>query len=341
MLARQSSKSQVALVLILLGLALSGSVTAQTPTPAPTSTPTPEPTFTPLAVLIVTPAVMATPASPWSEPVQKLCAQARMLWAAFGWWAIPFVALLVLALFGWRYIPKAVDKAVELRTEHAVQKWQQERERTAALDKATRDYLEAAIWRKFRLLDLKPLDPEMYRAEVRLQEVYIPLRAKGGSAAQRAVGQEQEEVQIKEREMAPALTEHLARFSPLVILGRAGSGKSTFVQYPATILADALLHGWPGRVPEELDTLKAAFDPPPLPIYLPLRDFVPFWEKTLKPEEKTLACQGEALLRFLKECFGAAMGWTASSSASAWRRDSASSFSMVWMKSRRSCAPRW
>jgi formylglycine-generating enzyme required for sulfatase activity len=283
-------------------------VYAQSPTASPSTglraSPTPVLTVTPIPVLVVTPAVTPTPPSPWPESLEKAWGTVRAFWGAFGWWVVPILLLLVVVWFGKPYLEKVREKLVERATEETVEKPLKRREKKAALDEATRNYLEVAVSKKYRLLDLKALDPEMYRAKVRLREVYIPLRARGGFRAERAVGIGREELEARERDTAPALTKHLASLSRLVVLGRAGSGKSTFLRYTASILADALLHGWPSQVPEELATLKAAFDPPPLPIYFPLRDFVPFWEKTLKPEEKTLARQGEAMLRFLEENFG-------------------------------------
>jgi len=303
MSARRFVKPQVTqLVVILLSLILSGAVMAQTP--LPTSTPPPGTALTPVPVLIVTPAAAPTPVSPWPETVQRVWETLRALWAAFGWWAIPVLLFAVLVFwFVKPYLEKAREKLMEWVAKKTVEEPLKKVEEKAALNEATREYLKAAVSEKYRFLDLKAIDPEMYKAEVRLREVYIPLRAKGGFQAERAVGQERDEVWAREKDMTPTLIEHLARFPRLVILGRAGSGKSTFLQYTASILADALLYGWPRQVPEELATLRDAFDPPPLPICFPLRDFVPFWEHTLKPEEKTLACQGEALLRFLEKNF--------------------------------------
>jgi len=100
---------------------------------------------------------------------------------------------------------------------------------------------------------------------------------------------------------APLLTAFLHRYPNLLLLGRAGSGKSTFLQHTNILLAQATLSDWPKDVPAEL---KRAFPSPPVPIYFPLRDFRPFWEK-LELKEKTLERQGEALLHFLGENYQA------------------------------------
>jgi len=300
----RSFKLQATLtIVILFGLVMSGVAMAQTPTPVPTSIPSPEPTITPVPVIIVTPAVTPTPISPWPEPLQKVWATVQAFWRAFGGWTVLILLLAVVVWFGKSYLEEAREEAAERAVEETIKKPLERRKKKAALDKATRNYLEVAVSKKYQLLDLKALDPEMYRAEVRLREVYIPLRARGGFRAEPDIGVGREKLETRERDNSPALTEHLSRSPRLVVLGRAGSGKSTFLKYTASILADALLHGWPSQAPEELDALKAVFDPPPLPIYFPLRDFVPFWENVLKPEEKTLARQGMALLRFLEDSF--------------------------------------
>jgi formylglycine-generating enzyme required for sulfatase activity/energy-coupling factor transporter ATP-binding protein EcfA2 len=165
-----------------------------------------------------------------------------------------------------------------------------------------RDYLDRAVSHEYRYLDLKSLDErEGYDADVRLRAVYIPLRGRGSRGTDRRPANDEgksaarilEDAPIHE---APPLTDFLARYPHLVVLGRAGSGKSTFLKYVAGVLADAHLKGNPDIAKELLDI---KLDPLPVPIYFPLREFAVYWQDKLQRYEKTQARQAETLLKFM------------------------------------------
>ncbi|MDH7473003.1 MAG: SUMF1/EgtB/PvdO family nonheme iron enzyme [Anaerolineae bacterium] len=217
--------------------------------------------------------------------------------ARLGFWgaviALPLAIFLALLLVG--ILTKGPEDVYRLVKAAPAALWR--RLRRPALNPALRKYLEQGICQKYGCLNIGALHEKEAKTRVRLPEVYIPLRGRGGWPEERQTGKETVEALLREEGPAPLLTTFLGRYPNLVLLGRAGSGKSTFLQHTAILFAQASLVGWPKEAPADL---RKAFPRPPVPIYFPLRDFRPFWEK-LELREKTLERQGEALLRFLGE----------------------------------------
>jgi formylglycine-generating enzyme required for sulfatase activity len=280
------------ILVIILALA-TGLIGAQTPTPGVAATPTATP---------IVPLPPSQDVSGWYDFILKIWA---WLVAHLGFWgaviALPVVLFLVLLLVG--VVTKGPEDVYNLAKAAPGALWR--RLHRPALDPALRTYLERGVCQKYCHLDVKALHEKEARTLVRLREVYIPLRGRGGRPEELSprmkpterAGREMAESILQREGPAPLLTAFLSRYPNLVLLGRAGSGKSTFLQYTAGLLAEAVLSGWPKETP---DDLRRAFPRPPVPIYFPLRDFRPFWEE-LKLKEKTLERQGEALLRFLGE----------------------------------------
>jgi len=271
---------------VILALA-TGLIGAQTPTPSAAATPT------------ATPIVLLPPGQhipDWYAFLQEMWA---WLVAHLGFWgaviALPVVLFLVLLLVG--VVTKGPEDVYNLAKIALGALWR--RLHRPAPDPALRAYLERGVWQKYRHLDVKALHEKEARSLVRLREVYIPLRGRGGRLEEGRAGKKREGILPEREGPAPLLTALLGRYANLVLLGRAGSGKSTFLQYTAGLLAEASLSGWPKEAPADL---RQALPRPPVPIYFPMRDFRPFWEK-LDLKEKTLERQGVALLRFLGENF--------------------------------------
>ncbi|MFN8483788.1 MAG: SUMF1/EgtB/PvdO family nonheme iron enzyme [Anaerolineae bacterium] len=96
---------------------------------------------------------------------------------------------------------------------------------------------------------------------------------------------------------APLLTETLAEAPRLIVRGRAGSGKTTYLKYVATALADALLQKKPALLEE---TLHVQMAPIPIPVYFPLVDFNAWLkDERNKPSELTAQREADALFDFL------------------------------------------
>ncbi len=272
---------------LALALALATAAAAQGPVVAPTAAATPAP----------------TPAFP-TLPDGNL---------QFGWelvqrygWAMALVALVILfvGLALWKGLG---DRLATWFGEQGAKLagWVQARLKPPPpLSQAERDYLEKSVNRKYSAVELRALDERESRTEVRLREVYIPLRGRGGRAEPRddtpGKGARSEGF-ITDRQAGepPLLTTILARNPRLVVRGRAGSGKTTFLKFVATGLADALLHGNRALLPEGLDC-----DPIPFPIYFPLVDFNAFLKEHKKTSDLTAHKEDEALLDFLVDQFG-------------------------------------
>ena len=264
-----------------------GLTLAQNPTPPPALTPSPTPALVPPPI--------TEAGNFWNWLNQNFGTLA----------AIGIVIVLVIAgLLVWLFNSlasgaadgvKDVAKDVTKKQVHAI-------EARTAQDAHLKEYLANSIDSAFSLLDLKSLDERGgYDTDVRLREVYIPLRATGALPEDERGRKGTREMPFGEPEpRAPELTEWLARSPRLVVGGRAGSGKSTFLKYVALILADAWRQNKPTLIQEKL---KVTFDPLPVPIYFPLREFGVFWTNVVKPEEKTQQLQAHALLRFLAHNF--------------------------------------
>jgi len=284
------------ILVIILALA-TGLIGAQTPTPGAAATPTATP-------IVPLPPGQDVPG--WYDFILKTWA---WLVARLGFWgaviALPIVLFLVLLLVG--VVTKGPEDVYNMAKAAPGAIWR--RLHRPALDPALRTYLERGVCEKYGCLNIGALHEKEAKTRVRLPEVYIPLRGRGGRPEEPSprtkpterVGREIAESVLHREGPAPLLTAFLQRYPNLLLLGRAGSGKSTFLQHTNILLAQATLSDWPKETP---DDLRRAFPHPPVPIYFPLRDFRPFWEE-LKLKEKTLERQGEALLRFLGENYQA------------------------------------
>jgi len=216
--------------------------------------------------------------------------------------ALLVVVVVLLLLFLFRAalggIFEAIKEKVKVWAKQGIEKPIQVHQR----DERLREYLLHSISEAYCYLDLKSLDESgISHADVRLREVYIPLRARERIPSKQSKQQGRESILAPERvkDKAPELTEWLTRSHQLSVVGRAGSGKSTFLRYTAAVLADAWCQGDPGLVRK---FLRITLDPLPVPVYFSLREFSVYWQ-SLKPEEKTIALQSQALLKFLEHNF--------------------------------------
>ncbi len=283
-----------AMLFLLLLLPLH--VLAQGPAPTPTPTPT-------------VPLSPDKDVGPWvgfiRDVVAWLVSRFGLVGAILALPLILFMALLLVGVI--KEGPKDAYQAAKSIIGKMGSRVQSRARRTPYFSPELQRYLDRAVSRAYRSLDLKYLDErEGYDVDVRLRAVYIPLRGRGSKTDgdQRAKDKDKVAPRVLEDESpheAPPLTHFVARSSRLVVLGRAGSGKSTFLKYVAGTLADAHLYGKSGIVKELLDV---ELDFLPIPIYFPLRDFGAYWQNDLKTSEKTEARQAEALLKFLACNFG-------------------------------------
>lgn len=277
------------LIFLTLGF-ISELVSAQDPTPTFVPTPSPTP--------VLVPPPIANVVNFWNWLTQN-----------YGMFAIVIViALLLFAFITWlaKSVVSGAAEGVKDSVKEVTKRQLQTIQARTQQDTRLREYLIHSVSEAYSNLDLKSLEEREYATEVRLREVYIPLRARGmldeTDQHMRKGADEMRFAEAGRDTRAPELTEWIARAPAgrLVVLGRAGSGKSTFLKYVALILADAWLQGKPELVTEKL---KITLDPLPVPIYFPLREFGVFWAKVVKDEEKTQQLQGHALLRFLAHNF--------------------------------------
>ncbi len=274
---------------------------AQEPTPTP---PSGTPTATP-----VVPLPPGKDIRPWYDFFLGVWNSLVTTFGLIG--ALLFVPLVILLAFLVVGLisegPKDVYKATKSAIGKGVSGLQNRVRRTPYLSPQLRNYLERAVSHEYRFLDLKSLDEREGRdVDVRLREVYIPLRGRGGRAADQHPTDYEGDLTPRPLEdeatrAAPPLSHFLARSPHQVVLGRAGSGKSTFLKYVAGILADAHLQGNPGIVQDLLDIELA---PLPVPIYFPMREFGVYWQGKPEGYEKTQAREAEILLEFLGFNFG-------------------------------------
>ena len=278
-------------------------VYAQSPTASPSTglraSPTPVLTVTPIPVLVVTPAVTSTPPSPWPEPLEKAWGTVQALWEAFGWWVVPILLLVVVVWFGKPYLEKVREKLVERATEETVEKPLKWREKKAALDEVTREYLLKGIISEYEKLDLRPMK-ENIPIPITLESVYVPLMTSRGLGVEELpVGRGFGLLMAgEERERLIRLDELLPEQRYLVIIGPAGTGKSTFAKYVTLTLARSLYDRKPDLVQEKL-----GWGPPeiPLPVLIPLGRFGEYLSG-LSPQERA-GDKSELLLSYLGSLF--------------------------------------
>lgn len=266
---------------------------------SPTAPSTPAPTVTPIPVLIVTPAATPTPLSPWPEPLEKAWGTVQALWRAFRWGVVPILVLAVIAWLVKPYLEEVRKRVVKRVTEETVEKPLEQRAKKAALDEATRRYLLEGIIREHEQLDLRPMK-ENIPLPITLESVYVPLMTSSGPAmeglpAGRGFGflmtGEGGERRIRLDELPPE-----QRY--LVIIGPAGTGKSTFAKYVTLTLARALHDQTSDLVREKLGWELPEI---PLPVLIPLGRFGE-WLSGLAPQERA-GDKSELLLSCLDSFF--------------------------------------
>ncbi len=272
--------SLLVLLFVFLFATSVGLVLAQNPTPPSSPTPSPTPSLLPKP--------MSDATNYWNALVQTYGTL-----IAIGAIILAIVVALMSGLA--RAIASGGFKIVE---QWIIDQFKIRRDRLSR-DKRLREYLQD-FRDKYIFLDLKSLNENDYALQVRLHKVYIPLRAHGALADEKQRSKETPTAMIGERATrAPELPEWLARSPRLVVVGRAGSGKSTFLKHVAVVLTEAWLQNKPALIK---DLLKISFDPLPVPIYFPLSEFARFWQD-LAEKDKTTRSEGHALLQFLENDF--------------------------------------
>ena len=293
----KKSLAFVIVSLVFVAFTFNRAAFAQGPTPSATAAPVPTPSPTPALV----PQPISDASNFWN-------------WLTQNYGALAAIGIVIgLALFAIIFalaqsVASGSLDGVKDRVKDGTKKQIAELENRKMQDTRLRAYLTHSVSEAYSNLDLKSLEEREYDTEVRLREVYIPLRARGTlDEADKHPRKGADEMRLAEAARdssarAPELTEWIARAPKgrLVVVGRAGSGKSTFLKYVALILADAWLQNNPALVKEKL---QITLDPLPVPIYFPLGEFGVFWTKVVKEEERTLQLQGHALLRFLAHNF--------------------------------------
>jgi len=217
---------------------------AQTPPPSPlpTPTPTPEPPELPGAL----------------GDVQKLLQFIRTVGP---WTALGLLLLLGLVAFVWKVggelTAEGAKKAAEGIRRALVAGWTRATRRIPPEEQAILKDLQAFCER----LELKGFVKE-HLIIVSLESVYVPLTARGATGAG-GLGEGMPLMRAREEGGEVPLTDLIPRHRCLVLVGEAGSGKTTFLRYVALTAASACA----GRRPADADWLPR---PTPLPLYLPL-----------------------------------------------------------------------
>jgi formylglycine-generating enzyme required for sulfatase activity len=243
----------VVLILVLLLLTLN-LTWAQTASPTPSS-----PLSTPTVTVTPTPRPVELP-----DPVGGWWKATRQLAVRHGWWvAVGVISLLVPLYFLWKVGEEvageeAKNVATRLRQGARVT-W------CRLVRRPTRE--EKAIIKDVRTtckrLELKGFVKE-HLIIVSLESVYVPLTTRGPTGGDgRDLGQGMGLLRATEPAGEVPLTDLLARHPRLVLVGEAGSGKTTFLKYVALSAANACA----GRGPDGVEWLR---DDPPLPLFLPL-----------------------------------------------------------------------
>ena len=270
---------------VLLGLAFLLSPQALARTPPPTAT-SPLPTPTPLpvqAIVTLTPAVTPTPA-PLDLPgdLGEWLKFAATLIKRLGLWVTLGLLLLVLVL-------SLVSKAFRELLDAAAKRWAtraQDNWYTFWLRRRTppeiRDYLDGVV-REFKNLELASIarrDVDRF-GYVSLESVYVPLLTPAGGGMERTgllgrriVGDTGGEpgllVAGEGEERGHPLTQLLPEHRCLVLVGEAGSGKTTFLRFVALALARACREKGPRWARRHLGWAPR---PLPVPVFLSLGGF--------------------------------------------------------------------
>jgi formylglycine-generating enzyme required for sulfatase activity len=218
---------------------------------------------------------------------------------AFGWGVVPILLLAVVVWFGKLYLEQVREKLVERAAKETLEKPLKQLAKRQKLDEATKEYLLKGIINEYEKLDLRPMK-ENIPLPITLESVYVPLMTSGGPGIEDLpVGRGFGLLMAgEEREREARLDELLPERRCLVIIGPAGTGKSTFAKYVALTLARALHDRKPDLVQEKL-----GWEPPeiPLPVLIPLGRFGE-WLSGLSPQERA-GDKSELLMGYLDKLF--------------------------------------
>jgi formylglycine-generating enzyme required for sulfatase activity len=246
-------RKTAAVVLILLLLLVWSSACAQAPPPmtSPLS-PVPTPTKEPVT---------------WPGPVGEWVKTATQLYTRHGLWAtIGVICLVVPLYFIWKVGKQVADEeaksiAARLRTGVRIT-WCRLTHRLTREEEAIVKEVRAVCER----LELKGFVKE-HLIIVSLESVYVPLSTQSAQGpAGRGLVEGMPLLRATEEAGTVPLTDLIARHPRLILVGEAGSGKTTFLKYVALSAGNACA----GLGPGEGQWLG---DAPPLPIFLPLHGF--------------------------------------------------------------------
>jgi len=292
----------VPLLLVLLYLF---QASAQTPLLAATS-PVPTPTQVPVqAIVTLTPAITPTPEllyPPGSigEGVKYVITLVQRRGLLMALLLLLLVVLLYLCVKVFKEWSEVTTKGWVSRARDSWRAFRLQR----GVAPEVRDYLDDVI-KNFATLDLASIarcDVDRF-ASVSLESVYVPLLTPAGGErrgllGRRAVGGEPMLLIAGEGEgRGQPLTQLLPEHRCLVLVGEAGSGKTTFLKFVALTLAHACRGKGPRWAERQLGWTPR---PLPWPVYLPLGGFG-HW--LAQPQQEADTAQPQLLLDYLKHCF--------------------------------------
>ncbi len=249
----------VSMSILLLLLLARHSILAQTP-PPPTAPPSPLSTPGLSPIPTPTPESLALPGS--AGAWWKTIAQALSRYGPWG--ATIAIFVLIVGGFLWKVGGAVAEEeakgfAARLRkgarlTWHRV---------TRRIPREERDLLKH-VCTICEQLELKGFVKETIII-VSLESIYVPLTAKGDKSPG-SLGEGMPLLRTAEGSGEVTLTNLIARHPCLVLVGEAGSGKTTFLKYVAHTAARC----YDGKKSDRADWLP---DPNPLPLFLPLHGF--------------------------------------------------------------------
>jgi len=263
----------LALLIIIIPLLTSSSMAYG---PPPTPTPAPGPPFPPGL-------------EGWGEFFLKL-------WHRYGWWSLGILILALLASLAFTIYKKGTEEVAGAAVSWLKDRWFSWRLQRDT-DATTRSYLDNII-KNFEWLDLASIARQQV-ITVDLESVYVPLftprEPEVMGLVRRGITARADMLFARgaEDNLTP-LTELLPRYDRLVIVGEAGSGKTTFLRFVALTLARSLRERKPGLARKKLGWLPEPFL---VPLFIPLGAFG-YYLQGLPPEEKA-AANPELLFNYL------------------------------------------
>jgi len=264
---------QAALVAVIpVGLVVGGGVAVQFSVPGPTSIPSLGSAVTPVPGLIVTPTPTATrvPGPQLPSDIEEALRFLRQVAQRYGPWGVAAVLLLY-------WLWKSVDELI-LGLLGRIPTWVKDGRRNLLArlglrpDQPTRALLKH-VFERCERLEIKGIAREKVTV-VSLESIYVTLFMAGEAApglGHLPRGGEVGLMMVRaEAERLVPVAGLLPKHRRLVIVGEAGSGKTTFLRYVALTLAKALEERRPAYVRRNLNWDPR---PVPLPILLPLGGF--------------------------------------------------------------------